>query len=65
MVFLAEIRVSTESLLAGRWIGRNFGRIAQKSRASAHYFAYAPAQALIAAKDVPYLVDFRPLRECV
>ena len=44
IVFLSAIRVGEESRLANRWIGRNFGRIGQKSRASAHHLLDAPCR---------------------
>ena len=48
-----------------RWIGRNFGTIAQKSWVACRYFLGSTIQTLITAKIGPNCPNFHPLRECV
>ena len=62
--FLAAIRDCRESLLASRWIGRDFPTIAQKSRATVRHLRGPPIRNIIAAKDFANLTILGPIQRC-
>ena len=59
-VSLAAIRVVEESPLASRRIGRNFGRVLQKSWGAVRHYLGAATQTVIPAKGGPNLANFCP-----